>query len=177
MAALVSDKITAMQTALAHLFFNISGILIWYPIPFLRRVPLNLARKLGKATRVWRGFPIVYILVMFFALPLILLGLSACFEQDSKGFTVLGSFLVIGIAAAIGYFLFWWFKRDGKAKCVICMADRQRRREASTQLPDNMEYIKAELERLREHTGLAEDEEADEENAKAEKEAGTSDEE
>jgi len=167
MAALVSDKITAMQTALAHLFFNISGILIWYPIPFMRRVPLNLARKLGKATRVWRGFPIVYILVMFFALPLILLGLSACFEQDSKGFTVLGSFLVIGVAAALGYFLFWWFKRDGKAKCVTCMAERQRRREASTQLPDNMEYIKAELERLREHTGLAEDEEADEENAKA----------
>ena len=175
MAALVSDKITAMQTALAHLFFNISGILIWYPIPFMRRIPLNLARKLGKATRVWRGFPIVYILVMFFALPLILLGLSACFEQDSKGFTVLGSFLVIGIAFALGYFLFWWLKRDGKSKCVACMSERQRRREASTQLPDNMEYIKAELERLREHTGLAEDEEADEE--KADKEVETSEEE
>jgi sodium-dependent phosphate cotransporter len=164
MAALVSDKITAMQTALAHLFFNISGILLWYPIPFMRRVPLNLARKLGKTTRIWRGFPIVYIIVMFFIVPLILLGVSACFEQGSKGFTVLGSFLVVGIIVGIAYFLFWWYKRDGNAKCVACMSERQRRKDHAKQLPDNMEYIKAELERLREHTGLAE--EADEENAK-----------
>lgn len=166
MAALVSDKITAMQTALAHLFFNIFGILIWYPIPFMRRIPLGAARKLGKATRVWRGFPIVYILVMFFLLPLVLLGLSTCFEQKTKGFTVLGSFLVIGILLGILYFLFWWFKRDGKHKCISCMGERQRRREASKGLPDDMDYIKKELERLRDHTGLAEDEEEiDEEKA------------
>ena len=132
MAALVSDKIDAMQTALAHLFFNISGIIIWYPIPFMRRIPINLARKLGKATRIWRGFPIVYIIVMFLLVPLILLGLSACFEQGSKGFTVLGCFLTIGVAIALGYWFFWWYRRDGRAKCESCMATRQRRRELRT---------------------------------------------
>ena len=163
-----------MQTALAHLFFNISGIIIWYPIPFMRRIPINLARKLGKATRIWRGFPIVYIIVMFLLVPLILLGLSACFEQGSKGFTVLGCFLTIGVAIALGYWFFWWYRRDGRAKCESCMATRQRRREASKELPDNMEYIRAELERLREHTGLAdEDEESDDEEAGKADETGT----
>ena len=174
MAALVSDKIDAMQTALAHLFFNISGIIIWYPIPFMRRIPINLARKLGKATRIWRGFPIVYIIVMFLLVPLILLGLSACFEQGSKGFTVLGCFLTIGVAVGLGYWFFWWYRRDGRAKCETCMASRQRRKEASQQLPENMEYIRAELERLREHTGLAdEDEESDDEEAGKADETGT----
>jgi len=182
MAALVSDKITAMQTALAHLFFNISGIVIWYPIPFMRRVPLNAARKLGKATRIWRGFPIVYIVMMFFVLPLVVLGLSTCFTQESKGFTVLGAFLCIGVGFGIAYFLFWWYRKDGRQSCITCMAERQRRKEASQGLPDNMEYIKAELERLREHTGLAEeedddDEEGDEETAQDEKQVETSEEE
>merc|ERR1719478_1128530 len=136
--------------------------------------PLTLARKLGKATRIWRGFPIVYIIVMFLLVPLILLGLSACFEQGSKGFTVLGCFLTIGVAVGLGYWFFWWYRRDGRAKCETCMASRQRRKEASQQLPENMEYIRAELERLREHTGLAdEDEESDDEEAGKADETGT----
>merc|ERR1719229_661406 len=41
MAALVSNKIDALQVALAHLFFNITGIIIFYPIPFMRKIPLH----------------------------------------------------------------------------------------------------------------------------------------
>ena len=41
LAALVSGKVEALQVALCHLFFNISGIIIWYPIPFMRKVPLE----------------------------------------------------------------------------------------------------------------------------------------
>jgi|Transcript_39854 sodium-dependent phosphate cotransporter len=168
MAAMVSDKIEALQTALAHLFFNLSGILIWYPLPFMRRIPINMARRLGKATRIWRFFPIVYIVVMFFVVPAILLGLSSCFEQGSKGFTVLGSFLVIISALCILYFVYWWKRKDGREKCVGCLQERQRNSDARKALPDDMEYLKAEVSRLREHTGLPEedDEEDGDEDAK-----------
>merc|ERR1719223_2723696 len=54
-----------MQVALAHLMFNITSILIWYPVPFMRNVPLNAARALGRGTRIWRLFPLVYIFVCF----------------------------------------------------------------------------------------------------------------
>ena len=37
LAALASDQLRiALQIALCHTLFNISGIIFWYPIPFLR---------------------------------------------------------------------------------------------------------------------------------------------
>jgi Na+/phosphate symporter len=33
LAAMVSANTNSLQVALAHLFFNLTGILIWYPIP------------------------------------------------------------------------------------------------------------------------------------------------
>merc|ERR1712226_1731368 len=94
-ASLVSDSIDSLQVALAHLFFNITGIVIFYPIPFMRQIPLYAARRLGRAARLWRGFPLVDIAIMFVIVPLFFLGLSALFEKGTKGFTVLGSFIVI----------------------------------------------------------------------------------
>ena len=94
LAALLSTT-DALQVALAHLFFNISGVIIWYPLPFMRKIPMHAARQLGKGTRVWRGFPIVYIIVMFFLVPLMFLGISYLFTNDSKGLLVLGSFIVV----------------------------------------------------------------------------------
>ena len=76
MATMVSDKIEYLQTALAHLFFNLSGIIVWYPLPFMCRVPLSMAQTFVKSTRIWRFFPVVYIIMMFIVFPLILLALS-----------------------------------------------------------------------------------------------------
>merc|ERR1719491_526536 len=79
LAALVSGKLEALQVALAHLFFNLSGIAVWYPIPFMRRVPLNGAKALGKWTHKSRSIPPIYVATVFFAIPLLLLGLSELF--------------------------------------------------------------------------------------------------
>ncbi|KAJ8036095.1 Sodium-dependent phosphate transport protein 2A [Holothuria leucospilota] len=66
----------ALQLALCHLFFNITGIIIWYPIPFLRKIPLKMAKKLGNVTSSYRWFAILYLLFMFFIFPLVIFGLS-----------------------------------------------------------------------------------------------------
>lgn len=158
MAALVADGSEALQVALAHLFFNLTGILIWYPIPFMRRVPLYGARQLGKATRLWRGFPIVYILIIFGLVPVALLGLSALFEQHTKGWTVLGAFLVIILAGLLFYLGFWCHFRDGKAKMATCFKKRQRRNDAFETLPDDMEFLKKKVDALIDHTGLPDEE-------------------
>lgn len=65
LAALVSDSVLGLQLAFVHLFFNISGIIIWYPVPYMRNIPLNAARLLGKTTRLWKFFPIIYIIFVF----------------------------------------------------------------------------------------------------------------
>lgn len=65
----------SLQIALVHLFFNISGILLWYPIPFTR-LPIRMAKALGDITAQYRWFAIFYIITCFFAFPLFIFGLS-----------------------------------------------------------------------------------------------------
>ena len=66
----------SLQIALCHLFFNITGIIIWYPIPAMRKVPVALAKKLGNTTARYRWFAIVYIFFVFFIFPAAIFGLS-----------------------------------------------------------------------------------------------------
>ena len=82
MAATVvtSNPVQAWQVALCHPFFNIFGIVLWYPIPLLRKIPLDGARFLGKMTTnpKWgQIFPLVYTFVCFFIIPGIAYGITA----------------------------------------------------------------------------------------------------
>ncbi|KAB7499366.1 Sodium-dependent phosphate transport protein 2B [Armadillidium nasatum] len=65
----------SVQIALVHLFFNIIGILIFYPIPFMR-FPIKLCKMLGNITADYRWFAIVYLIGMFFVLPALVFLLS-----------------------------------------------------------------------------------------------------
>jgi len=156
LASLVSDGTNALQVALCHLCFNITGILVWYPIPFMRKFPLNMAKNLGKVTRIWRGFPILYIFTTFGIVPLLLLGLSSLFTQDSKGFTVLGSLITVVLILFIIYIIYKFYKGGLKEQIVESFENREKKNKAIKTLPEDMDYVKAELVRLREHTGLPE---------------------
>ncbi|XP_052830937.1 sodium-dependent phosphate transport protein 2B [Octopus bimaculoides] len=59
----------ALRIAFCHLFFNVSGIIIWYPIPYLRKIPIGLSKTLGNTTAKYRWFAIVYLITMFLLLP------------------------------------------------------------------------------------------------------------
>jgi len=112
LASMVSDKPESVQIALCHFFFNIFGILIWFPVPFMREVPLRAARALGWLTRKHRGFPAVYILFMFIIMPLILLGTSSLFSSGGA-YIVIGSFLVIVYLVIVARVVYFFFKQDG----------------------------------------------------------------
>ena len=79
LAALAADADVldrTLQIAMVHLFFNIIGILIWYPVPFMRKVPIGMAKFLGNTTAKYRWFAVVYLIVMFGLFPLSMFGLS-----------------------------------------------------------------------------------------------------
>lgn len=154
MAAMVSDKVEALQAALAHLLFNVSGILLFYPVPFLRRIPLNAAKALGKATRVSRLFPTIYIALVFFIFPLVFLGISYLFTTGLKAYTVLGTIVVLLICLGLLFFAYWWKVKHGKEVVVLALQNRQRRQEAMNGLAKDLEYLKHEVARLRNHMGL-----------------------
>ncbi|MEM6783478.1 MAG: Na/Pi symporter [Bacteroidota bacterium] len=61
-----------LTIALAHLLFNVFGILIIYPIPFLREVPIRMAEFVGELAFKNRLYAIAYIVGLFYALPLLL---------------------------------------------------------------------------------------------------------
>ncbi|XP_030621352.1 sodium-dependent phosphate transport protein 2A [Chanos chanos] len=78
LAALASpgDKLAAAcQVALCHFFFNIFGILLWYPVPFMR-LPIRMASALGNRTAKYRWFAVLYLVVCFLLLPSVVFGLS-----------------------------------------------------------------------------------------------------
>jgi len=70
MASLVTKQPSAIIVALTHLYFNLSGIIIFYP---LKAIPITLSRGLGWLAFKNKVYPILYILMVFFIIPLILI--------------------------------------------------------------------------------------------------------
>lgn len=93
----------AMQVSMCHLFFNLSGILLWYPLPFMRRVPIFLAKRLGNTTAKYRWFAVLYLILAFFCLPAFIFGLSVAGWQvlAGVGTPILVLFIIIIIINVI----------------------------------------------------------------------------
>ena len=66
LASFATGSPDAIRVAFAHLLFNIYGTALFWP---LKRIPITMARALAKATRRSRIIPIVYVLIVFFAIP------------------------------------------------------------------------------------------------------------
>ncbi|XP_066301802.1 sodium-dependent phosphate transport protein 2B-like isoform X1 [Branchiostoma lanceolatum] len=103
------DLKNSLQLALCHFFFNITGILLWYPIPSLvesckpsmskwfPHPPIVLAKWLGNKTAKYRWFAMVYLFLMFFILPALVFGLSFAGWEVlvGVGVPILGLFVII----------------------------------------------------------------------------------
>jgi len=65
-----------LEIALVHLFFNLSGILIVYPVERVRRVPLRAAEALTALALRSRKMVVVWVMVLFYGIPTIVLVIS-----------------------------------------------------------------------------------------------------
>ncbi|TAD95719.1 MAG: Na/Pi cotransporter family protein [Bacteroidetes bacterium] len=66
----------AISLAFAHLAFNVFGILIFFPIQKLRQIPIYLSKKLGEMVMKNQLYGLLYILLIFFLLPFLLIYFS-----------------------------------------------------------------------------------------------------
>ncbi|XP_039256967.2 sodium-dependent phosphate transport protein 2B-like [Styela clava] len=87
----------ALQLSLCHFFFNITGILIWYPIPHMRNIPIKGAKALGNKTAKHRWFAVVYLIFVFFLIPTLVLGLSIADEWALWGFLIAVALVLIPV--------------------------------------------------------------------------------
>lgn len=69
LAALATGSDVAIVAAFAHLLFNVFGILMVWPIPAIRRVPMHVAEFMGAWAARNRMVPVVAIALIFFILP------------------------------------------------------------------------------------------------------------
>jgi len=73
LASLVTQSPIAIATAFVHLIFNLSGTIIWFP---LRKVPISMAKWTSSFISRKRWLAVVYVLIIFYGIPLILIYLT-----------------------------------------------------------------------------------------------------
>ena len=73
LASLVSGTIAPLAVAFSHMIFNIFGIAIIWPIERVRNIPIITAKWFTEIAIQNKIYPIIYILVVFFIVPLTLI--------------------------------------------------------------------------------------------------------
>ncbi|MFH1851976.1 MAG: Na/Pi symporter [Candidatus Neomarinimicrobiota bacterium] len=73
LASLVAASVAPVAVAFAHLLFNVFGILVIWPIPAIRNIPIKMAETLAALAIRNRIFPVLYIVIVFFLIPISLI--------------------------------------------------------------------------------------------------------
>ena len=79
LASFATGNIAAITIAFVHFLFNVTGVLFIYPIPIFRKIPIRLAHILGIVASRKRRYAFMYVIGVFFVLPLLLIFLSKLF--------------------------------------------------------------------------------------------------
>lgn len=74
--AAIGKSEAALAIALCHFLFNLAGVLIFYPFPGLRQIPYQMARWTGIMANQYLWFAFAYTLLLFFALPFLVIFIS-----------------------------------------------------------------------------------------------------
>ncbi len=76
LAAFAAGTVDGLSIALVHLGFNLLGILILYPIPVIRKIPVQLAGWLAGIAMNRQWIAVAYVAGAFIALPLLVILIS-----------------------------------------------------------------------------------------------------
>ena len=80
LASFATGNPAAVTIAFVHFLFNMTGVLVIYPIKIFRQIPINLARWLGDLACRKRRYAIIYVLSIFFIIPSLLIVISKIFK-------------------------------------------------------------------------------------------------
>lgn len=77
LASVAAASPAALTIALVHTLFNVTGILVFYPLPALRRIPIRLAQAAAELAQRKARWAVGYVLGVFVVIPLVGLFLLA----------------------------------------------------------------------------------------------------
>ncbi|MAQ95356.1 MAG: phosphate transporter [Rhodothermaceae bacterium] len=64
--------VAGLEIAICHTLFNVFGIILIYPIPFIREIPIRMAEFVGELAFKNRLYAVAYVAGLFYILPVIL---------------------------------------------------------------------------------------------------------
>lgn len=70
MASMAQDRPEALTIAIVHLLFNCLGVLLFFPIPAMRAIPIRAAEGLARMASRSRVWALAYVFGAFVVLPL-----------------------------------------------------------------------------------------------------------
>ena len=79
--ASLTGNIAGITIAFVHLVFNITGILIIYPLKWLRRIPIRASRFIAERCAEHKAFAFLYVLGLFYVLPITIILASKFFKK------------------------------------------------------------------------------------------------
>ena len=71
---------SGLEIALVHLLFNLSGLILIYPLKAIRRVPLSAARGLTLVAIRSRRLTVLWIALLFYGLPALCIAISRAIQ-------------------------------------------------------------------------------------------------
>jgi len=71
LAALAAGTVDGLTIAFVHVLFNIAGILLLYPLPAMRFVPVRIAERLADVAIRRRWLAVTYVALAFIVVPLL----------------------------------------------------------------------------------------------------------
>ena len=76
-----TGNISGITVAFVHLVFNVTGILIIYPLKKIREIPLRMSRFIADKCSQKKRYAFIYVFGTFYALPIIVILLSRIFKK------------------------------------------------------------------------------------------------
>ncbi|KAG7398748.1 hypothetical protein PHYBOEH_010491 [Phytophthora boehmeriae] len=130
LASLVTGKSDSVAIALVHFWFNMFGIMLFYPIPITRKPILGWARSLAFASAAWPMTAVIFLMVLFLFAPGILLGLVYMCTADSTAIEVIGWIIAVIVVIALVGSIFWYKKKGGRDVWHTFLEKKNMEREA-----------------------------------------------
>lgn len=79
--AAMSNSNIAISIAIAHFLFNTIGVIIFSTVPYIKTIPVNFAKGMGKLAVRYRLAGFLYILLTFFFIPFSLIYLNRSAQE------------------------------------------------------------------------------------------------
>ncbi|TYZ63618.1 hypothetical protein PybrP1_000016 [[Pythium] brassicae (nom. inval.)] len=130
LASLATGKADSVAIALVHFWFNVFGIILFYPIPITRKPILGWARSLAFWSVSWPFAAVVFLLVLFIIAPGALMGVVYMCTADSTVAQVFGWLIAALCALLSAGLVFWYLKKGGRETWYGFLERKRNAREA-----------------------------------------------